>query len=302
MSHYKGDFVLDAKNHPWNKVFDMINEGSVVLDIGCSTGNFGAALIEHKNCIVDGIEPDAGDYNKAKRVLRRVANGFAEEALKSSFKNQKYDYVVFLDVVEHLYNPVATLKLVKSNLKKGGSIIFSIPNMAHVSVRLMLLKGNFEYGETGLLDKTHLHFYTLREIERVFADAGYIISRLDNTEATYPPALITDQLRRLGIRKTPKLERLLNKDDARAFQYIGEAVVAKVRNIPRQQFSPDAQGTISLWYQEHLQKRDKNLDILSSQIADYEESLRRIKQSKSYRVGRFMTAPYRMVQKFFKED
>jgi len=273
MSNYVGTFVPGTDNNPWNKAFDLVNEGSTVLDVGCSLGNFGAALIERKGCVVDGIEPDVSDYKEATLRLRRVANCFAEEALVTTFKDEKYDHIVFLDVIEHLYDPAATLKLVKTHLKPGGSVIFSIPNMAHASVRLMLLKGDFEYGETGLLDSTHLHFYTLREIERVFQAAGYSISVLDNTEATYPSELITDQLRELGINKTPTLEKLLNSDEARVFQYVGAAVIAKAHKIPRKQYSPDPQGTISLWYQGHLHARDRDLQESRSRLDEQAKTI-----------------------------
>lgn len=267
MSNYKGVFVPGAANNPWNKAFNLVKKGSTVLDVGCSSGNFGAALIEHKGCIVDGIEPDLEDYKEATSRLRRVANAFAEEALVSTFKNQKYDHIVFLDVIEHLYNPATTLQLVKAHLKPGGSIIFSIPNMAHASVRLMLLKGDFEYGKTGLLDNTHLHFYTLREIERVFESAGYSIKQLDNTQATYPSDLITSQLRELGIKRAPILDKLLNKDEARIFQYVGTAVVSNSRKkILRKQYSPDPQGTIFAWYEGQMQAKDRDLQEFKSQL------------------------------------
>lgn len=302
MSNYTGKFVPGTDNNPWNKAFDMVKDGTTVLDVGCSTGNFGAALMEHKGCIVDGIEPDAGDYEEAAHRLRNVEKGFVEDALEKRFKNQKYDHIVFLDVVEHLYDPVATLKLIKPHLKPGGTIIFSIPNMAHASVRLMLLKGDFEYGKTGLLDNTHLHFYTIREIERVFSEAGYAISILDNVEASYPSEMITSQLDDLGIKETPTLKKLLNRDDARVFQYVGAAVInTKAHKVARKQYSPDPQGAISSWYQGHIQQRDNELSMLRKRLNDqaknYEDQIRRIKQSKPYVIGHIISAPYRIIRK-----
>ncbi len=290
MSNYKGVYKPDAENDPWNKVFDMVKKGSTVLDVGCSTGNFGEALIKHKGCIVDGIEPDKGDYSKATHKLRQVVNSFAEEAMTNTFKGRKYDHIVLLDVSEHIYDPVALLKLFKTHLNPGGSILFSIPNMAHVSVRLMLLAGDFEYGETGLLDNTHLHFYTLHEIDRVFSAAGYSISKFDNTEAIYPLTLIENQLKKLGIKHTPTLEKLLTEDDARVFQYVGMAEVGKVQNVRRTHYSPDAQGAISTWYQGQLQAKEYEIHELSSQLDEKtkilnnnEELARRIRLSQFMR-------------------
>ena len=75
-----------------------------------------------------------------------------------------------------------------------GKLLFSIPNMGHISVRLYLLRGELDYGETGLLDKTHLHFYTLEEVQRVFAEAQLEIDHLDFVDKDYPKSLIKKEL------------------------------------------------------------------------------------------------------------
>jgi len=266
MSNYSSsNYQPENPNSSWYKVYNMIDPNSSVLDIGCSSGNFGEALIKNKNCTVDGIELDQKDAAEAQKKLRKVYNMNIETGSLDDMK-EKYDYIYLGDVIEHLLNPSQALIRIKGLLKNNGKILFSIPNMAHVSLRLMLLKGDFEYGETGLLDNTHLHFYTLREIERVFQEAGYSISLLDSNEATYPPELIADQLKELGIHKTPKLEKLLNSDEARVFQYVGTAVMGSTHKISRKQYSPDPQGTISLWYQGHLQARDRELEVLRNQL------------------------------------
>jgi methionine biosynthesis protein MetW len=265
MSNYSSFKFEKDPNTSWYKIFNLIRPNSKVLDVGCSSGNFGEVLIKSKNCVVDGVELDQKDALEAQRKLRKVYNANIETDPLNDLKD-KYDYIYFGDVIEHLVNPSQALIKIKKLLKKDGKILFSIPNMAHASVRLMLLKGDFEYSETGLLDNTHLHFYTLNEIKRVFQAAGCSISLLDNTEATYPPGLIIDQLRELGINETPKLEKLLNNDESRVFQYVGAAEIAKTRKIPLKQYSPDPQGTISLWYQGHLQARDRDLQMMKNQL------------------------------------
>lgn len=272
MSNYSSSKFVEDPNSSWYKIFHLIKPSSKVLDIGCSSGNFGEVLTKSKNCVVDGIELDQKDAIEAEKKLRKVYNINIETDSLNDLKD-KYDYIYFGDVIEHLVNPAQALIRIKKFLKNGGKILFSIPNMAHVSSRLMLLKGDFEYGETGLLDNSHLHFYTLREIKRVFQAAGYYIDLLDNTEATYPPELITEQLRELGINMTPELEKLLNSDEARVFQYVGTAVTAKTPKVPRKKFSPDPQGAISLWYQRHLQARDRDLQKLRVQLDEQTKTI-----------------------------
>jgi len=272
MSNYSSSKFVEDKNNSWYKVFQFIEPNSNVLDVGCSSGNFGEVLIKNKGCVVDGIELDKEDAVQAQTKLRNVYNFNIETDSLENLKD-KYDYIYFGDVIEHLVNPVTALIKIKKLLKSGGKILFSIPNMAHASVRFMLLKGDFDYGETGLLDNTHLHYYTLREIERVFKNAGYNIDIIDGTEATYPPGLVTDQLKELGIGKSPKLDKLLNKDDARVFQYVGSATVSENHKIaaPRIQYSPDPQGTISLWYQGHIVSRDQSIQQLKRRVKEQEK-------------------------------
>jgi len=282
MSNYIGKFIPNSPNNPWNKAFDLIKEGSVVLDVGCSLGTFGEALITYKHCIVDGIEPDKDDAIKAAKRLRKVANNYMEEALEKGLRGEKYDHIVFLDVIEHLYNPVEALALLKDYLKPGGTVIFSIPNMAHASVRIMLLAGDFEYGETGLLDKTHLHFYTNKEIERVFNEAGFSVTNWDYTEAVYTEGTIKKEFLKIGISKPGKeLVDILSRDDARIFQYVGSAQVSDVqKKVTRKVYSPNPQAAITSWYEVHdkelmsiLESKDKQNQELLAEKSDYESIL-----------------------------
>lgn len=200
----------------------MIKEGSTILDIGCSSGNFGEIIIKEKKCTVDGIEIDDDDFNEAKKKLRNVYKLDIETDDLSVIKS-KYDYVYFGDVIEHLKDPITSLKRVKKLLENDGQIIFSIPNMAHLSVRLMLLQGKLEYGETGLLDKTHLHLYTHDEIQRVFKVAGYQITKLDPVMKDFPVEVIENELSKVGLKSTSKFIEFTRTTDATVYQYVGMA-------------------------------------------------------------------------------
>ena len=95
------------------------------------------------------------------------------------YEEGQFDCVLFGDVLEHLFDPWAVIEKVKPYIKQNGVILASIPNVAHISVLAPLLAGNWTYTEYGLLDKTHIRFFTFNEMLRMFLKAGYSISKVD---------------------------------------------------------------------------------------------------------------------------
>ena len=95
------------------------------------------------------------------------------------YEEEQFDCVIFGDVLEHLFDPWAVIEKVKPYIKQNGVILASIPNVAHISVLAPLLSGNWTYTEYGLLDKTHVRFFTFNEMLRMFLKAGYSISKVD---------------------------------------------------------------------------------------------------------------------------
>lgn len=273
MSNYTVEYNPEHDNGCWNKALRFIRHNSLVLDVGCSNGGLGSSLINLKNCTVDGIEPDTQDAATASKKLRKVYKGTVEEILQNN-KLPVYDHILFMDVIEHLPSPAETLERISTVLKPGGTIIFSIPNMAHMSSRLMLLKGDFEYGETGLLDKTHLHFYTKKEITRVFSEANLKIKTLDFTEAAYPDELVSLELEKIGLKASEEAIRTLNSDDAKIFQYVGEALVQK-KNKPtsRLQYSPDPQGHVESYTKQKIESYENTIAERDLQIAKLEQQI-----------------------------
>ena len=135
MSNYSdSSFSEKSVNTSWYKIYKIIPDKSKILDIGCSSGNFGKELIDRKNCIVDGIELDYNDYISAKKNLRKVVNLNIETDEIKGVDND-YDFIYFGDVIEHLVNPSAALAKVKKYLNRTGRILFSIPNMANIAIR-----------------------------------------------------------------------------------------------------------------------------------------------------------------------
>ena len=187
---------------------------------------------------MDGVELDENDAKLASHKLRNVWALNIETDELSELGNNKYDIIYFGDVIEHLVDPVSVLHRIEPLLEYHGKIIFSIPNMGHIGVRLALLTGEFEYTETGLLDKTHLHFYTQKEVVRVFELAGYSITKLDFVEKDYPRKLIEKQLSSNGLKASSKFYKKMSQTDASAFQFVGVAEPAKIRVHKLKQFGP----------------------------------------------------------------
>lgn len=150
-----------------NTQVSNIPDNSSVLDVGCATGFLGEYLVNEKNCKVFGVDISeqsiklASNRNCYERLFCIDLNNYNNELF--GYTNF-FDYIVMGDILEHLLNPELILSKFKSYLKKDGIIIVSLPNISHGSIKLNLLKNRFEYTENGLLDNTHIKFYTLKNI------------------------------------------------------------------------------------------------------------------------------------------
>ena len=143
--------------------------GGTLLDLGTSTGHLGAALRDHFGQTI-GFE-----YEVA--CIEALHDRFDAAAICDLERLRKLppnlDAVVLGDVMEHLRDAPALLRLVKQSLAADGRIFVSVPNIANITVRIGLLFGVFEYRDRGILDNTHLRFYTLRTIRREIEQAGF---------------------------------------------------------------------------------------------------------------------------------
>lgn len=139
-----------------------------VLEIGCATGYISERL-KAQGCYVVGVEIDKNAAKIAKEICDKVIEGDIETI---ELPPDKFDVITCIDVLEHLKNPKAVLEKVTYNLKENGIIIISVPNIANWKIRLNLLLGNFNYTETGILDETHLRFFTYKTIKELIDSSG----------------------------------------------------------------------------------------------------------------------------------
>lgn len=153
------------------------DENINVLEVGCDCGaNLLAIQNVYRNAKLYGVEINEDAAKIASNIFNVQIGNIEDENLK--FGDIVFDYIIFGDVLEHLHSPEKVINYCKSMLKKDGRIIACIPNLMHYSVMKDLINGNFTYSDMGLLDRTHIHFFTYNEIIRLFKDAGYEIENI----------------------------------------------------------------------------------------------------------------------------
>ena len=156
-----------------------------ILDVGCASGYLGKILRKQGHYVI-GIESDPAAAKNA-RAYYDVFHLADLETFAFPY-NREFDYLLFADVLEHLRDPAAVLRRSIPALMDSGKIIISVPNIANWIIRLQLLSGNFDAADRGILDKTHLHFFTLRTLTKMMSDVSCRI--LDVTPAPLPTQLV----------------------------------------------------------------------------------------------------------------
>lgn len=148
-----------------------------ILDVGCATGTNGNFLLDKEIASkVVGVEFDHIMAEKAKLKYDSVFVGDLNSIdflKKITAKNHTFDYIIFGDILEHLVNPLETLKHFKKLLNSEGKIILSVPNIAHLELFIQVyIKGTWPKNERGIFDKTHLSWFTKKDIEKTVNQSG----------------------------------------------------------------------------------------------------------------------------------
>ena len=155
-----------------NMIDNIDKPDLTVLEVGCACG---ATLLRikhlNKKAELHGIELCEGSAAIARNFAKVTAENI--EKADIAYEEGMFDYIIFADVLEHLYDPGQVLTNMKKYLKPDGCILASIPNVQHISVVKDLLRGRWTYQDAGILDRTHVRFFTLQEINELFTQAGY---------------------------------------------------------------------------------------------------------------------------------
>lgn len=152
----------------------FVGKNRRVLELGCSTGYI-SRLLKQLGCSVVGIELDAAAAQLAAGICDQVFVADLNGNTWSQRIEGQFDVVLMGDVLEHLVHPDQVLRSARPFLLPGGEIVVSLPNVVHWSQRIKTLFGHFNYQPIGLLDHTHLRFFTARSARALIENSGYRI-------------------------------------------------------------------------------------------------------------------------------
>ncbi len=160
-------------------ILKHIRDNSTILDVGCGSGNISEKLIL-RGCKVYGIEISEDAVQKARGKMTDVIVGDIEGIEHLPWREKFFDIIILADVLEHLKNPLKVLLKLKSYLKDDGIFLISMPNIAFWRIRLALLVGKFNYSQNGgIMDETHLRFFTFDTARQLINRAGLKIKEID---------------------------------------------------------------------------------------------------------------------------
>jgi len=253
-SRYARELNLDDLNAHTQGIL-LTPAGSRVLDVGTADGHPVAEALVARGCTVWGVELDEHAAERARQFCQKLVVGDVEELdLAAEFGGLEFDVILCLDVLEHLVEPAAALRKLAPLLAPGGVVVASIPNVTHAAVRLQLLKGEFTYTETGLLDRTHVRFFDRAEIGTLFADAGMTV--LENLAVLREPHETEIPVDLDDVAKAT-LDEILADPDAHVFQWVA---------VARRQLDTDADPTGLL---TRLWNTVGELTVAARQTVDY---------------------------------
>ena len=199
-------------------VASHISPGSRVLDLGCGTGALGRWLQSLCDVVIDGVT-----FNPVEASLARSSYGLVVVAdletlrLSDHFEHSKYDFVVCADVLEHLRYPEALLREIPDLLTPSGKLLVSIPNAGYAGLVAELMQGRFEYRDEGLLDRTHLRFFTRHTLTSFLSEESWHVQSIEAIRKELPDSEFKTAFDALP----PAVSRyLLCTDDALTYQFV----------------------------------------------------------------------------------
>ena len=196
----------------------LVHNQATVLDLGCGSGALGQHLSETRGCTLDGVTLSEAEATHARPHYRRVVVDNLESCdLVATFAGSHYDFIVCADVLEHLSRPEQVLAACRQLLQPEGRLLISVPNAGYTGLIAELLDGEFLYREEGLLDRTHLRFFTRRSLARFLGEQRWAIDSVDTIARELPESEFDAAFDRLP----PSVARhLLGAPDALSYQFI----------------------------------------------------------------------------------
>lgn len=198
------DKQIDDPYESTGIILRMLPIGSRVLDVGCGTGSISCLMRDVRQCSVIGLEPDLARSDLARQRGIQTLTDILRPELQPTLG--QFDAVTFTDVLEHLPDPASVLRVARAFLKPGGIVVASVPNIAHWSVRANLLRGNFDYSPSGIMDATHLRWFTRRTFRHLFQSQGFLVpDPIQPSAGTWMSVYHSNPL----LRRIPQRDRLV---------------------------------------------------------------------------------------------
>lgn len=273
---YQVAIDLSNDNNSHTQIVRKIPQYANVLELGCAYGDMARVLKHQLNCRVIGIEQnrEAAEYAEQSCDYVFIENLDDPHSL-DALQYEAFDIISLVDVLEHLNNPLGLLKRLKPLLlETDGRLLLSVPNVAHASVRLELLSGSFDYEDAGILDHTHMRFYTADSIQSLLREAGYTIHEMDYTWHELPDDVIEKYLNKARLQMTSESLDYFHSNDNVAYQFIISA-------------SPTVEGTAALAAQRQLKPMADSWERwgqLQTRLQQAEKELAQIKNSKTWKM------------------
>ncbi len=209
----------DATNNPHSAAIRFVGTGNRVLEVGCSAGHVTRHLVARGNTVV-GVELDAEAAKRAEAFAERVHVADIDRTPLSQLEPGPFDVIVLGDVLEHLRDPGAALADAASLLAGDGRFVISVPNVAHIDVRMMLMQGGWAYQDDGLLDRTHLCWFTQDSLRELLAGAGFVATAVERVRTPFGSSnLVFD---RAAVPQA-LIDYAMADPDANTLQYVVEA-------------------------------------------------------------------------------
>lgn len=285
-SRYEYGFDPDRANHTAASVFRFAREGGVrVLDLGSGPGIVSGALAEQvdKDVTCVDIESDHLEAASERGVQRTILSDLTSSEWLDQVAGEAFDVIILADVLEHLVEPGELLRQLRRAdlVAERGFLVISIPNAAHISIIGALAAGDFPYRPTGLLDETHLRFFTLKSMRRLLEAHGFVVDRVARTIKQLHESEIEDASLPAASEVTRALAGISEEHDV--YQYVLRAT--PMETGPSVSISELEELRARLRKSEKVRRKERRRrSALASE-------LKAIKASTTWRVGRIFVAP-----------
>lgn len=273
LSRYDKLIDPSAPNDAHALALGMVGWNQRVLELGASSGHVTRALAAQR-CRVTAVEYDAQAATAIEGAAETLIVGDLNDAATLAALPGDFDVCLAGDVLEHLIDPLRVLSRMAQLLAPGGRVVVSLPHVAHADLRLALLQGRFDYHSWGLLDRTHLRFFTLKTLRQMVKQAGLMIVDMRRVRI---PAFETELAIDRQSVATAVLDEIMSDPEAETYQFVFTAV------------RDDGDSLVSRLASVNEELRDENERLViataveRSQARALTRQLHRLRSSKTFR-------------------